>query len=209
VMRQQDLREATRRKAEQAEHKLKKRQSKGEKANAKRMATVAAVYSIDKFIRTPEQIVNEMNATDSLVVRPRPIQKRVWASIAQEPKKVTEDIFEEALRRDPKKTQKWVCLVDGDPRQLKRVQAIAKQKGVQITIIMDIIHVIEYLWKAARVFHGETSLEGEHWVCTQLLSILRGKANQVAAGMRRSATWQKKTQKERLATNNLFGNVRV
>jgi hypothetical protein len=71
-MRQQDLREATRRKAEQAEHKLKKRQSKGEKANAKRMATVAAVYSIDKFIRTPEQIVNEMNATDSLVVRPRP-----------------------------------------------------------------------------------------------------------------------------------------
>jgi hypothetical protein len=205
VMREQDLREATRIKAEQAKGKLKKRQSKGEKSNSKRMATVAAVYSIDKFVRTPEQIINEMNTTDPSVVRPRPIQKRIWASIAEESKKVTEDMFEEALRRDSKKAQKWVCLVDGDPRQLKRVQAVAKQKEVQLVIIMDIIHVIEYLWKAARVFYSETSLEGERWVCAHLLSILRGKAGQVAASMRRSATWQKKTQKERLPVEKCAG----
>src|SRR5262249_23167644 len=131
VMRQQDLREVTRKRAVQAAHKLKKRQSKGEKANAKRMATLAAVYSIDRDVRKPEQIVKEMNATESCTVRPRPVDKRVWASISRTSEKVTEDMFEEALCRDPKKEQQWLCLIDGDPRQLKRIRSMAKQKRVQ------------------------------------------------------------------------------
>lgn len=157
VMRQEDLREATRKKAETTKHKLQKRRSKGEKANAKRMATVASVYNIDPFIRTPEQIIGEMKALES-GPRPRPIDKRVWASIEKESINVTKGIFEEAFRRDPKRGKRWVCLVDGDPRQLKRIRTVAKETGVDITIIVDIIHVIEYLWKAARVFYKETSL---------------------------------------------------
>lgn len=191
VMRQEDLKEATRKRAKKSQHKLQKRKSKGEKANAKRMATVAAVYLIDKFSRTPEQIMGELKATESSVVRPRPVEKRVWASIEKDSKTVTTDLFEEALRRDPKQEKKWVCLIDGDPRQLKRVQAIAKKTGVDITIIMDVIHVIEYLWKAARVFYEESSPEAEKWVSERLLAILQGKVWQVASGIRRSATLRK------------------
>lgn len=205
VMRREDLKEATRKKAEQTSHKLKKRQSKGEKANAKRMATVASVYHIDRFIRSPEQIVQEMKASDPSVIRPRPREKRVWASIEQSSQKVTVDLFEEALRRDPAKTQKWVCLVDGDPKQLRRIKVIAKENKVHITIVLDIIHVIEYLWKAARVFHEETSLEAESWVSERLLSILRGQAGQVAAGMRRSATLRKIPQTERKPVDKCAG----
>src|SRR3990167_3783661 len=152
VMRREDLREATRKKAESKKHKLQKRQSKGEKANAKRMATVASVYNIDRFIRTPEQIIGEIKSIDSAIPRPRPIDKRIWASIEKSSEKMTSNIFDEALRRDPNQEKKWVCLVDGCPKQLKRIQSTAKKKEIAITIIMDIIHVIEYLWKAARVF---------------------------------------------------------
>ncbi len=191
VMRHEDLREATRKKAEQGKHKLNKRMSKGEKANAKRMATVASVYSIDRFLRTAEQIVMEMKASEVPIVRPRPSEKRVWASIEHTSDKVTADIFEEALHRDPKQEQEWVCLLDGDPRQLKRIRSTAKKKGIKITIVMDVIHVIEYLWKAARVFHEETSPEVETWVSERLLAVLRGNPGQVAAGIRRSATLRK------------------
>ena len=205
VMRREDLREATRKKAENTKHKLQKRQSKGEKANAKRMATVASVYNIDRFIRKPEQIVEEMRAAESSVFRPRPMDKRVWASIEKESAKVTEDIFEEALRRDPTNEKRWACLIDGDPRQLKRVQAIAKKKSINVTIIMDIIHVIEYLWKAARVFHEETSLESEEWVSERLLAILQGKAGQVAAGIKRSATLRKIAKADRAPIEKCCG----
>ncbi|MGH7423032.1 MAG: ISKra4 family transposase, partial [Candidatus Methylomirabilales bacterium] len=50
VMRKEDLR-ATKRAAERESRKLKTRLSQGEKRNRKRMATVAAVYSIERQVR--------------------------------------------------------------------------------------------------------------------------------------------------------------
>lgn len=204
VMRREDLLEATRKKAEKAQHKLSKRQSKGEKANAKRMATVASVYNIDRFIRTSDQIIGELNAVE-LPARPRPESKRVWASIEKTSEKVIADIFDEALCRDPKNEKKWVCLIDGDLRQLKKIRTAAKNAHVNITIIMDIIHVIEYLWKAARVFHEETSSEAEEWVTKRLFAILQGKAGHVAAGIRRSATLKKIPKTERIPIEKCAG----
>jgi len=198
VMRRDDLREVTRKKAEATKHKLNKRLSRGEKANAKRMSTVASVYNIALFVRTPEQIIGELKAQESYAAsRPRPLAKRVWASVEKEAIEVTADIFSEALRRDPDKRKKWVCLIDGDRRQLNRVRAQAKKFGVNLTIIMDIIHVIEYLWKASRAFYAETSPEVERWVTQKLQGILQGKAGHVAAGIRRAATLRKIPEKTR------------
>jgi hypothetical protein len=42
--------------------------------------------------------------------------------------------------------------VDGEPHQLKYAKAAAKQAGVAPTFILDFIHVLEYLWKAAYCF---------------------------------------------------------
>lgn len=198
VMRREDLREITKKKAEASEHKFKKRMSRGEKANAKRMSTVASVYSIAKFVRTPEQIIGELTAKESCSgERPRPVAKRVWASIEKEAVQVTADMFNEALRQDPQKQKQWVCLVDGDWRQLVRIRERAKKVGVNLTIIMDIIHVIEYLWKAARAFYDETDSEVEKWVTKRLHGILQGKAGHVAAGIRRSATLRNLSEKSR------------
>jgi hypothetical protein len=156
------------------------------------MATVASVYSVDTFIRTPEQIVGELFSSESVpLVRPRPAAKRVWASLEKSPLEVTECVFDEALRRDPKNQKQWVFLVDGDLKQLRRVRLEARKRNINLTMIMDIIHVIEYLWKAARVFHDETSPEAEEWVTKRLLAILQGKAGHTAAGIRRSATLKK------------------
>jgi hypothetical protein len=33
-----------------------------------------------------------------------------------------------------------------------------------VTLVLDLLHVLERLWKAARVFHAEGSLEAELWV---------------------------------------------
>lgn len=78
-MRQEDLREQTKTRAKNSEKKLKKRLSKGEKSNSKRMATVAAVYTINPWPRTPEEIINKKESDKQK--SPKPLAKRVWASI--------------------------------------------------------------------------------------------------------------------------------
>lgn len=203
VMRRQDLREATRKAAQSRQRKLTKRLSKGEKRNAKRMATVAAVYTIAPFIRQPEQVVRSLAPIHEVekVKRPRPQGKRVWASLEKTPEEVIEQAFEEAHQRDPERKKTWVVLVDGNETQLKILPRMAKKYGVSLRVVLDVIHVTEYLWGASTVFHDEDDPEREAWVSQRLLEILRGHSSRVAGGVRRSATLRGLSPVEREAAD--------
>lgn len=183
-----DLREQTRKAAEARAYKMGKRLSKGEKKNAKRMATVATVYTVAPFIRAPEDVIAEASCTLARKPRPRPEQKRVWASLEKEPQQVIEEALAEARHRDPEYEKTWVALVDGNKTQIRELRRMARKNNFDLTIVVDIIHVIEYLWAAGRAFHSASGPELENWVRHRLLEILRGKAGLVAGGMRRSAT---------------------
>jgi hypothetical protein len=173
------------------------RLSKGEKKNAKRMATVAAVYTIAPFVRTPEELIGDSSCSRAGPPRPRPEQKRVWASLQKTPKEVIKELMQEARYRDPSGEKIWVALVDGNKGQLRILKHLAKKNGLDLTIIVDLIHVIEYLWDAARVFHPDPGAQLENWVRYRLFEILRGKAGLMAGGMRRSATLRGMSTKAR------------
>ena len=198
VMHREDLRPATRTASERTPRsKLNTRLSKGEKRNRKRMAMVAAVYAVAAQVRTPEQMLAVLardEEAEPRPARPRPQHKRVWASLEQEPREVLEEAFREALQRDPQGNQRWVAVVDGNETQLTILKQLAEHYGVRLTIVLDIFHVLEYLWKAGHALAAEGSAELEQWVLQRLGRVLEGRAHQVAAGMRRSAT------KRRLAT---------
>ena len=82
----------------------------------------------------------------------------------------------EAERQDPEHVKRWVVLLDGAETQLDLVEASAAVYGADVTVIFDIIHVVEYVWKAAQVFHREQSPELAHWAWTRVRSIFEGKA---------------------------------
>ena len=63
-----------------------------------------------------------------------------------------------------------------------------RRNGVTLCIVLDLIHVLQYLWKAARALHPAGAPEAETWVTARLKLLLRGRSQHVAAGMRRSAT---------------------
>ena len=197
VMHQQDLRENTRKAAQKKQPHMKTRVSKGEKKNAKRMATVAAVYTVGTVERTPQDILPGNKTKTDNEKNPLPEQKRVWASLEKSAEQVIESAFLEAFHRDPRQEKDWVAIVDGENHQLRVLKRLAKKQGVDLTIIVDIIHVIEYLWTAGRAFHPKSGPELEEWVQYRMLKILEGKAGLMAGGMRRSATLKKLTEKER------------
>jgi hypothetical protein len=189
-MRKDALRPQTRKAAEGTAHKLRTRLSTGEKRHRKRMATVAAVYSIAPHVRCADDIVRDLAPVHEVRTerRPQPQDKRVWASVHQEPRAVMREMFDEARGRAPAGQRPWVVLVDGQEHQLRLIRHEVKRCGVTVTLILDLFHVLEYLWAAAFAFHAAGRAEAELWVRTQLLALLRGRVSQVAAAMRRSAT---------------------
>lgn len=192
-MRREALRPATRKAAEERRPRLEKRVSKGEKTATRRMAQVAAVYSIEPYVRTAEEIAGTLGPAASetareLPRRPKPVNKRVWANVRRDAWDVIEEAFEEADRRDPERRKRHVVLVDGGESQLEGVLLCCGKARTHVTVILDVIHVLEYLWDAANALLGEGKPETESWVTERLLRLLRGQVVGVAAGMRRSAT---------------------
>jgi hypothetical protein len=198
VMRPEDLREATQRAAAARAKTFTARLGSGRRLHAKRMASVAAIYTIEPLVRTPEQILPESPPLkETGPARPRPEHKRVWASLAQSPEAVIRAMFDEAARRDPKRQKCWVALVDGNLPQIDHLQQLAEERNIPLIIVVDFLHVAQYVWKAAGALFPDQQPQQDRWTRAHLLEILRGKASLVAAGMRRSATLREIAAAER------------
>lgn len=165
------------------------RGSKGPRPNGKREARVAAVYLIAPNVRTPADILGEIGEKKGPRAvgpeRPRPQDKRVWASLEKSKDDMFAELAEEMLKRDPQRKRTRVCITDGDPALQNRALAVLGAEGV---LVLDIFHVTEYLWEAGRAFHGEGTVETREWVDYYLEKILYGEASEAARGMRQSAT---------------------
>ena len=184
VMRPDALRPAT---AKAATTKLKTRLSKGEKRNRKRMAEVGAVYDLTPVPRRPDDIFATDNSPTPSPA-PRATAKWVTASVVDNTSQVIARVFDEATRRDPGHERRWVALVDGNNHQIECIHTEADNRKVNVTIVVDLIHVIEYLWGAAWCFFPEGDPAAETWVRDRTLAILEGHAPDVASGIRRRAT---------------------
>lgn len=198
VMRTEHLRKTTREKAEASQPKLDRRVSRGERKNRKRMATVAAVYSIEPFLRTAEEVMLELGPVrDAAKPRPRTRNNRAWASVEKSAKEVTRELLDEADHRDPEHQRPWICLVDGDQHQIAQVQKEARRWGVKVVLVLDLIHALEYLWEAAWCFFEEGDQAVEKRVTGRAIRILQGRSSDVAVGIRRSATRRDLKSKDR------------
>jgi hypothetical protein len=189
VMRADALRPATAKAAAKAIPKLVTRLSKGEKRNRKRMAEVGTVYDATPAVRTPADILPPPG-DDTADTAPGPRAQNKWllASVVDTAASVVSQIFAEAQRRDPTHARTWVALVDGNNHQINRITAEAKARDVPVTIIIDFIHVLEYVWKAAWSFHPEADPAAEAWVRRHAATILAGNPTRVAGAIRRQAT---------------------
>ena len=192
VMRPEALREQTRKQAKNATTKLKTRLSKGEKRNRKRIAEVGAVYEIEPVPRTPADIMPATDAErEAASVAPAAKNKWLCASVTDDAATVVGRIFDEANRRDGEHQRPWVALVDGNNHQIDRIKKEAKDRKAKVTIVVDLVHVLEYLWGSAWCFFKEGDPAAEQWVRHHAQNVLAGKATRVAGAIKRQATNQR------------------
>jgi hypothetical protein len=198
VMRPDALRPATAKAAQGATPKLTSRLSKGEKRYRKRIAEVGAVHDVTPVIRSPADILPATDAERAAATDgPTATNKWLTASVVEDAATVVAQVFDEAERRDTDHQRVWVALVDGANHQLDRIRAEATAREIEVHVLIDFVHVIEYLWKAAWCFFAEADPAAEAWVHDKARTVLAGKATQVAGAIRRTATNRQLTKPAR------------
>jgi hypothetical protein len=167
---------------------FEKRPGTGEKGH-KRIAGVACVFDVIPRARTPEQVMaghhggqGQAGGKAGKKPAPRAVSRRYRVDIAADRSAAIGWLFDEGERRDPSHARDWVALADGDNHQISLIQAEAAARGITgITILIDLVHVLEYLWKAAWAFHAPRDPAIETWTVAQALEILHGRAADVIA----------------------------
>jgi len=158
------------------------RRGKGEKANKKRMAAVGAVYTIEPFVRTPDEVIDEVMRKKAAERRPRPTHKRVRAELLVGKVALFLWLADEVIRRNPRGSKPLVFLSDGERALHDRQGEYLPEDAV---CILDLFHVMERLWKAAWCFFDEATEkpEAHRWVEKHLRMLLEGKVRYVISGL--------------------------
>ncbi|WP_406482244.1 hypothetical protein [Streptomyces sp. NBC_01615] len=78
--------------------------------------------------------------------------------------------------------------MDGAPHQIDLINEQAAARGVQVHIVIDIIHVLEYLWSAAHALHPGAGKDIEAWVARTARTIVAGDVLTAAETIRTAAT---------------------
>ena len=222
VMRPEALRAETRRAAAaKGANRYQTRLASGEKQGRKRMATLGVVYDADPAPRRPHDVMTPAitlhTASDGAGGaggrrrRTGPLATAKWltGSIATTSEQVISQVFDQADQRDPTHRRTWIVLVDGARHQLELIRAEAARRNVTIHILVDFIHVLEYLWKAAWCFYQDGDPDAEPWVAGHALKILAGDVDAVITTLQTRAADAELTAYQRGGVDTCVGYLQA
>ena len=159
-----------------------------ERPGKKQMAYVGAVYTQARFLRTAEDVIDEVRRRKRAKDRPEPQHKHVWAQMTQfregEPLPAAPMLFLEMMvecyRRDPTNEKPCICVMDGE-RQLWN---LAEEWFPEAIGILDLFHAMKRLWDVAHCLYAEESAEAGEFVTHHLRMLLQGKVGYVLRNFR-------------------------
>ena len=184
----------------------------------RRMATVVGVHSVDRYRRTPEDLLaalfrdaatKETVSSEDATSRPTPCHKRLASFFSildeEEPLRIRGDVRAwtwAASQIDDRRQsgQPLIRLCDGQASLWSTSDtclgldtedaAISEGQAStrEVVDILDIIHVAAYVWLVARAFFGNAEKAVETFVRDRLLRILQGQISGVISGIRRMVT---------------------
>lgn len=172
----------------------------------RQMAILAGVYSVDPHPRTPEQILDALfreKSSEPPPKRPVPAGKVVVGCLTRddrggEPMPADIQAFAwaaEQVRLRHRPGRPLIRLMDGQP-SLWTTSAVCLGETRTTVDILDIIHVAGRVWEAAKLFHSHREHQ-EAFARDRLGRILNGQVGGVISGLRRKATLDGVSKKDR------------
>lgn len=192
--------------------KIQARLGKGEKRQKSKEAMVGVSYSVDRNIRNPKDVAENLIYPEKAKQKKEELKKegknkpevkgqniRRMASLARSKKEVVEEILEDALKRSSNSNEPMVVVMDGALGLWALITTMLS--GIQWVGILDIIHVIEYLWKVGNALYGEKTPEAKEWVYKYLLAILQGHVGRMIGGLKQIKNKRDLTDSQENAIN--------
>jgi hypothetical protein len=150
------------------------RRSKGQKKTAKKEAIVTATYTVAPYPRTSDDIIQALLASAREIevgsnppARPSIHGKQTFGTL--EGKTVALDHLSTVVaQRQQTSIVHRIALTDGALALQQRTLAAFPD----FTLILDIIHAVEYLWDAANTLLGETHPDRSAWMTDALRCML-------------------------------------
>ena len=160
----------------------------GERPGKKQMSYVGAIYSLARFRRTAEDVIDELRRRKRDKERPEPQHKHVWAQMTQfvegEPLPAAPRLFLEmaieCYLRNPRYKKRMICVMDGE-RQLWNLMEEWFPRAIGI---LDLFHALERLWDVAHCLYAQGSAEAGEFVTHHLQMLLQGKVSYVLRNFR-------------------------
>lgn len=182
------------------------RLGKGQKRTKKKEAVVTALYTIAPYVRTPQDVLSallhEPRSLDQKQ-RPRPVQKELRATLCGKTTAVSR-LAQRAALREGRCILSRVALTDGAEALQEQMQAHLPS----YTLVLDIIHVTDYLWDSATALVGEKSPERKLWLRRHLEGILMGQTSAVLAALEQEAQAPERTATQVAALRKTIGYYR-
>jgi hypothetical protein len=160
----------------------------GKRLGKKQMSYVGAVYSVDPFLRTAEEVIDEVRRRKRVKERPEPQHKHVWAQMTRfvegEPLPAAPALFlemaVECYFRNPTDEKRVICVMDGE-RSLWKLQEEWFPGAIGI---LDLFHALKRLWEVADCLYAEDSAKAKEFVTRYLRMLLEGQVGYVLRSFR-------------------------
>ncbi len=193
----------------------------GMRPGDKKMGLVGAVYTVDRYPRTPEQIVDALFRTGEKpmdeVGRPKPCFKHVRAALKRDLADTTEPqvkaifgwIAQEAEQRGgSERRQPVVLLMDGQLSLWDAGYHYLPVEKFEVVEILDLLHAAAYAWKAVHLFYPSNSLKAAKLARKQLTLLVSGKLEQMIRSFQGKAKRDKLSKQQKKDLNKIIGYFR-
>jgi hypothetical protein len=163
-------------------------------------ATMGVSYTVDPHVRTAEEVADRLiypdqakaarearHAAGEVDARPPKGRNiRRLASLTRSRTDVVQAIVADGQRRDPNQRRPWIVIMDGALGLWAVVAACLPD--LAYVGVLDIMHVLGYLWGAGNALYGEQTVEARTWVYNHLIALLRGEVGWVIGGLKQTRT---------------------
>ena len=157
------------------------------------MAYVGAAYTVDRFVRTAEDVLDEVLRKQSQKGRPRPQFKRLYADMTRPATDVSDVALDgrvgvfswlahehQTRAASGSQPRPVICLMDGEHKLWERKDQLL---GEDVVEILDFWHFLERLRAVSKLL-CDTDAAAEVFVKERLTRVLNGELGRVIGGLR-------------------------
>jgi len=180
--------------------KIRGRQEQGEKKQKKKEALVGVAYTTTAHVRTAEEVATnlvfpEQSSSTSASADSTEVIRYI-ASVERPKKEVMHAIKQEIEEQHFSETP-LICVMDGAKCLWTYIADVFKNIENKV-LILDIIHVLEYIWLMAHVKYEDKPSEAKQYVYDKLMLILQGRVASYILELQnelQSGSWKESHQK--------------